>query len=363
MRGAYNALPLPEAYKNIDISIFLNELIDATSSLEVYKEKIKDSKVDSSWFMPTLQQKEALKSSMLEGTQATLDGVLVNNIYPDENNKNLNEVVNYFSATNEGYKMLKRGDFDDEFFFNVHKRLLSGKVRKHTDEIGVYRTGQNYIGKTNDGTLVYTPPIPEDVPNLMHNLIEYMNNPCDNLRPLIRTAIIHAQFETIHPFGDGNGRVGRILIPLYLYAQNQLSLPYFFISEALEKDKMKYYKLLMDTRNNENWNEWIKFFLHTVDIQSRKYVNIISKINSLYDDLLKKMLSLFNSSGAINKIVDALFSLPVFDAKAIQRITDIPLATLNRYFKIMLDNDIVYADNKKRNRTYFYYDLLSLLRD
>lgn len=363
MKGIYNAQPLPQAYGDIDYSYFLEELIDATAAMEVYKEKINDSKVNSNWFMPTLQQKEAIKSSMLEGTQATLDGVLINQIAPDENNRNFNEVSNYFRATVEGYKMLKRGDFNDDFFCSIHRILLSGKVRKHTDVIGAYRKSQNYIGKTTNGALVYTPPKPEDVPVLMKNLIDYMNNPSDALRPLVRTAIIHAQFETIHPFGDGNGRVGRILIPLYLYTQNQLTLPYFFISEALEKDKHKYYKFLMDTRETGKWNEWIKFFLETVAKQCRKYIKIISDINILYDMHLEKICNLIKSSSGINKMVDVLFQYPIFDAKIMQKCTDIPLATVNRYLKMLVDNNIIYTDDKKRNRNYFYYDLLALLRE
>ena len=177
MDKAYNASLLPLDNTFIDQTYFFEELIDATTKLEVYKEKIKDSKLDSSWFMPTLQQKEALASSQLEGTQATLDGVLVNQVVPNDKDKNLNEVSNYYVATVKGH--------------------------------------ENYIGK-NDRThaITFIPSKPEDVPILMNNLIEYINNPSDKYRPLVRTAIMHAQFETIHPFMDGNGRVGRMLIPM-----------------------------------------------------------------------------------------------------------------------------------------------------
>ncbi len=111
--------------------------------------------------------------------------------------------------------MLRRNDFDDELFFAIQKTLLSGKVRRCTDSIGKYRTSQNYIKDT--GELIYIPPKPENVPYLMDNLIDFINQDNKQLRPLIKIAIIHAQFETIHPFGDGNGRVGRILIPCNTY--------------------------------------------------------------------------------------------------------------------------------------------------
>ena len=114
MNGSYNAQLLPLEAGLVDYSYFVEELIDATAKLEVYKEKIKDSKLDSAWFMPTLQQKEALSSSLLEGTQATLDGVLINQVVPNEKDKNLNEVKNYYDATVRGYRVLNRESFSDE---------------------------------------------------------------------------------------------------------------------------------------------------------------------------------------------------------------------------------------------------------
>ncbi len=358
---AYVAKKLPEAYVELDYSFFMNELIDASSALAVYMSKIMDSKVNGNWFLPTLQQNEALKSSMMEGTQATLDGVLVNQLSPNEDDKNLNEISNYFNATTLGIKMLRRGDFDNDLFFSIHRTLLSRKVRRCTDTIGEYRTNQNYIGKDN-GELIYIPPKSESVPELMSNLLEFINKDDKTLRPLIKVAIIHAQFETIHPFGDGNGRVGRILIPLYLYAQNQIQLPFFFISEALERDKHKYHKLLMDIRTDNKWNEWIKFFLETVSKQCNKYINMIDEMNALYDEMLNKTCDLIKSPCAV-KLIDLMFKHPIFDTKSVQEETDISQASINRYLNILIKNDILFTDGKQRNRHFFFYDLLKLLRD
>ena len=361
MNDSYIAPLLPLGEEYVDYSFFYEELIDAVSKLEVYKEKIKDSKLDSSWFMPTLQQKEALASSMLEGTQATLDGVLINQVTPNDKDKNLNEVVNYHKATKIGYKMLSRGEFSDEFFFEIHKILMDGNVRK-PDLIGAYRYEQNYIGK-NDMThsITYVPPKPEEVTYLMKNLIEYINKPTDKYRPLVRTAIIHGQFETIHPFMDGNGRVGRMLIPMYLYSQKQIDLPCFFISEALERDKHKYYTLLNETREQHNWNDWIKFFLSTVAKQCDKYIGIITSINDLYDKHMKLACDLARSASIVD-LVNVLYQYPVVNAKQIAQITNIPLTSVNRYLSILVENKILFTDNKKRNKTYFYYDLLEILR-
>ena len=146
MTGSYKASLLPLKHGIIDQAVFFEELIDATAKLEVYKEKIRDSKLDSSWFMPTLQQKEALASSAIEGTQATLDGVLINQLSPNDNNQEVNKVVNYYLATVRGYDLLRYHDFSHEFFQTMHQALMHGNVEK-PEIVGAYRVSQNYIGK------------------------------------------------------------------------------------------------------------------------------------------------------------------------------------------------------------------------
>lgn len=361
MKEAYEASFLPLDNAMIDQSCFFEELIDATAKLEVYKEKIKDSKINSSWFMPTLQQKEALASSQLEGTQATLDGVLINQVVPNDKDKNLNEVSNYYTATVRGYEVLRKRDFSNEFFFDIHHALMQGNVRKPS-LIGQYRTEQNYIGKySKDHAITFIPPTPDKVPHLMDNLIDYINNPADKYRPLVRTAIIHAQFETIHPFMDGNGRVGRMLIPMYLFSQKQIELPCFFISEALERDKMRYYTLLNNIRTDGDWNEWIKFFLATVAKQCEKYIQIITEINALYSKHMDMACTMARSSNMVD-IINALYQFPITNAKQLAEMTTIPMTSVNRYLNQLVNNKILFTDNKSRNRTFFYYDLLGILR-
>ncbi len=362
MDGSYNASLLPLENGIIDQSMFLEELIDAISKLEVYKEKIHDSKLDSTWFMPTLQRKEALASSAIEGTQATLDGVLMNQLTPNEKDQDINKVINYYLATVNGCKLLRYHDFSHEFFYNMHSTLMTGNVEK-PEVIGAYRHLQNYIGKKDKThAITFIPPAPEKVNELMDNLIDYINTPNDSFRPLVRIAIIHAQFESIHPFMDGNGRVGRMLIPMYLYAKKQIEEPFFFISEALEKDKIKYYTLLNNIRFKGEWDEWIKFFLEAVTTQCDKYINLIKNINALYTDHVNKACSLARSSG-MTEVIDALYKNPVTNAKQVVEVTKIPQTSVNRFLGILVDNKILYSDNKPRNRTYYYYALLDLLRE
>ncbi|WP_094756554.1 Fic family protein [Schwartzia succinivorans] len=362
MNESYKASKLPLPSGVIDYSYFVEELIDATAKLEVYKEKIHDSKLGSEWFMPTLQQKEALASSAIEGTQATLDGVLTYQTEEKTNDQNLNEVLNYHYATTLGYRILAREKFTDDFFYEMHIALMRGNVRK-PELIGKYRVKQNYIGKNDPvHTITFIPPAAEEVHELMANLIEYMNNPNDSYRPLVRTAIIHAQFETIHPFMDGNGRVGRMLIPMYLFYKKQIDLPCFFISEALEHDKHKYYTLLTNIRTNNDWNEWIKFFLETVAKQCDKYIMIISEINNLYEKHLSLAMEKSNSPNIV-QVITSLYKCPVTTVKQLSNMLKMPTATLNRFLNILLENKILYTNGKQRNRTFYYYDLLGIIRN
>ena len=195
----------------------------------------------------------------------------------------------------------------------------------------------------------------------MDNLIAYINHPEDTFRPLVRIAIIHAQFETIHPFMDGNGRVGRMLIPMYLFSQNQISLPYFFISEALERDKLRYYNLLNNIRYKGEWNEWIKFFLATVAKQCDKYIGIISRINQLYEKHLSIATALAHSSRIV-RVVNALYQYPVASSKQITLSAKLSPSSVNRCLSILVDNRLLFTDNKRRNRTYYYYELLDIIR-
>lgn len=352
---------LPLSSNNLDVASFLDELIEANTQLEVYKCKLDASKLNRAWFLPTLQQKEALASSLLEGTQATLDGVLVDQTNPSEKDKNMLEVRNYVEAARRGYVYLKGNSFSLDFIAELHKTLMHGNVRRNKKTVpGEFRTEQNYIGR--EKSISYIPPVAEKVTDLMENLIQYINDPQDNLRPLVRTAIIHAQFETIHPFMDGNGRVGRIMIPLCLYKFNQISLPCFFVSEALERDKFKYYNLLNGIRQKDDWNSWIAFFLRTVAQQCEKYIKMVDQINELYENDLEMAKSIIKS----NKVVDLmnlLYTYPIITASIVTDKTEIPPATASRYLNALVEAEILYADpGKIRNKTFFYYELLNVIR-
>lgn len=357
---AFDAKCLPLEKGDLNQSVYMEALIDATTRLEVYKTKLDGSKLDRSWFLPTLQQKEALASSQIEGTQATLDGVLIDQVNPSEKDKDMSEVRNYVKAALEGYRYLKTNPMSVEFIKQLHKILMSGNVRRNKATVpGEFRHGQNYLGSNK--TVSYIPPVAENVDMLMENFVEYFNSTDEPVRPLVRAAIMHAQFETIHPFMDGNGRVGRILIPLFLYKHRQISLPCFFISETLERDKFRYYALLNGIREENDWNSWVNFFLSAVDQQCGKYIELVDRINALYENDLEKAKKVIKSNKVVD-VINLLYKYPAINTSIVSSEADIPAATATRYLNALEESKILYSDKRPKNRTYYYYGVLEIIR-
>ncbi|OAH58686.1 cell filamentation protein Fic, partial [Domibacillus aminovorans] len=278
-------------------------------------------------------------------------------------NKDTQEVFNYHRAIIEGKMQLSSIPISTRLFKFLHAVLMSNEVRGSNRSPGEYRKIQNFIGPPGCTikTANFVPPEPQLVDNYMKNLEEYINDPSDNLNPLIRAAIIHAQFETIHPFLDGNGRIGRILIPLYLYNHNVIDYPNLFISDTLEKDKHKYYGYLNDTRYKDDWNQWIKFFLNCIAEQSKKNIKFIEEVNDLYKQDLQRVKSIINAHSA-SSIFDSIFKMPVFKVKHIANMTKLSEPTCRRILSRLEDEKIIFSNQRPRSKTYYYYSLLDKLR-
>jgi len=350
--------------KLIEPMVFYNELISASTNLGKYQVMLKKSKVNEYFLITPFSLQEAVQSSKIEGTQATFDEVLEFEIDKTIKNDDAQEVLNYYEALKYGERTLSKLPISTRLFKKLHEILLSEGVRGQNRAPGEYRSIQNFIGPegcTID-TATFIPPEPQIVDSCMSNLEKYINDPKDDLHFLVRIAIIHAQFETIHPFLDGNGRIGRILIPLYLYDVQLIDSPNLFISEVLEKDKHKYYRLLNGTRKEDDgWNEWIKFFLESVNKQVQKNINLIEELDELYENDLEKAMKLINSTNVVD-LMKAMFQKPIFNVKTISALTGIPDTTCRRYLSTLEDEKIIFSDNKMRNRKYYYYNLLDLLR-
>lgn len=366
-------LPLNEL---VDVNYFLNELIDAATYLTLYDKCLAKSKLDPSLLMGHISLKEAVQSTRIEGTQATLSDMLEHNADEKIINTDILEVLNYSKALSIGESMLRDFPISVKFIKRLHSTLLEGNVRGKNRNPVELRSIQNFIGPSgctiNNATFI--PPEPQLVPEYMSNLEKYINEPEDNLNELIRIAIIHAQFETIHPFLDGNGRIGRILIPLYLYDKSVLKRPIFFLSESLEKDKFKYYKLLNDVRVSisednyesdfvvakKNWCEWIKFFLEAVNTQSKKNIDLIERIDTLYEETIESLRKVIGSDRVID-IARFMLKNPIFTKKKMSEELGYPVSTVGNYLSKLENENIIFSDGRVRNKKYYLYSLIEIL--
>jgi Fic family protein len=310
-------------------------------------------------------RKEAVISSQIEGTQATLTDVLeyeAGNAEADQRS-DVDEVVNYISAMDFGLEQVKSEDglpLSLRLIREVHKRLLAG-VRGQHKTPGDFRTSQNRFGGSSPTSATYVPPAVRDLNPALHEFERFLKEN-KKLPPLIRTALLHYQFETIHPFLDGNGRVGRLLIALYLCDEGILKNPLLYLSYFLKKHQQEYYGLLQAVRETGNYEEWVKFFLRGVAETADEAVNTARAIIVLKENDRTKLTKLGRGMqrGAI--LYDRLFTTPVVSVAIVEKITGLSAKAAGELVTKFVKLDIlVEVSGKKRNRTFSYVNYLDIL--
>jgi Fic family protein len=261
-----------------------------------------------------LTTQEAVLSSRIEGTRATLDDVLKfeagADVTEEATRQDIQEIINYRRALLAAEKALKRRPFTLTLLRQLHEILLNSVRGRHMAR-GRFRTSQNFIGAPG-ATIqqaLYIPPEPSRVPAYMDNWEKYYH--ADERDPLVHLALLHAQFERIHPFLDGNGRLGRILVPIFLYERQLLARPMFYLSAYLESHREEYVGLLRGLDGPETWSPWIAFFLRALAEQARENATIARRILALYERLKGEILALTHSQFAV-PLLDRLFRQPVF---------------------------------------------------
>ena len=309
-----------------------------------------------------LSTKEAVLSSKIEGTQATFGEVLAFEANPNKQTKkydDIEEVLNYRKAMNLAIEKLEDLPLCGRLIKEVHQVLLSG-VRGHKKNPGFFRTGSVHIGRNGLGIegATYIPPEAQEIEKYFSELEKYIH--FDEKDYLVQLAIIHAQFEIIHPFWDGNGRTGRILMPLFLYYKKVLSSPMFYLSEYFELHRDEYYQKLQNISENNDWEGWIAFFLLAIEEQSIKNIAKVQEILSLYNTLKGQIVNIPTPKNAI-KILDFLFSMPIFDSKDLMIKTKIKKDSAFRILKFLSDKEIITENEKQRYKTYFFNDLLKII--
>jgi Fic family protein len=309
--------------------------------------------------------KEATTSSRIEGTRTGVDEALlsVNEIDPEKRD-DWEEVQNYIHSLNYSIEKLKELPLSTRLLKEAHKILLEG-VRGESKMPGEYRTSQNWIGGATLKDAVFIPPHHTEVSELMNDLENLIHNDKIEVPHLIRIAIAHYQFETVHPFLDGNGRLGRLMIVLYLVSVGLLDKPTLYLSDFFEKNKALYYDNLSSVRTSNNLIQWIKFFLVAIIETSGKGIKTFREILKLKEKVEgEKLLSLGKRIHNAKKLINFLYSKPIINVKEVENLLQLTTKPANTMIKGFEDLGILKEiTGYKRNRLFLFEEYYKLFAD
>ena len=338
-------------------------LLSKTSRLIGRIDGVSSSIPDIDLFISMYVRKEALLSSQIEGTQATLDDIL--DPEADENqNMHVSEVLNYIKAADYAMERMKELPLCVRLLKEAHKILLTD-IRGNEKNPGEFRRSQNWIGPVGSTikTARFIPPTVGDMDAAMGELEKYIN--ADDPAPdvLIRAALIHYQFETIHPFLDGNGRIGRLLIILYLIQKQVLSKPVLYISYFLKLNRTEYFDRLSLTRNNGNYEQWVNFFIQALYQTADDAIDAIEKLIALRERNLKIIMQLGRSAKSARLLYGYIERSPIIDIRKTSSALYLPFTTVSRAVEKLCQLNILrLTESVKRNRCFAYQDYLDILR-
>lgn len=314
-------------------------------------------------FVSMYVRKEALLSSQIEGTQCTLDDIL-NPLIEENTNRNVSDVVNYIKATEFALNRLHSLPLCNRLIKETHAVLMEG-VRGQEKSPGEFRYSQNWIG--GQGSTIrnarYIPPNPEDMQTAMSDLEKYMNGD-DLLDPLIQAALIHYQFETTHPFLDGNGRVGRLLITLFLMEKGILSRPALYISYFLKMNRIEYYDRMTQVRKTGDYEQWVMFFLQALSDSAGDAIQTIDALTALHNQSVAK-LGAFSKRQQTNllKLFAYIETNPIIDIQKTAAALGLSYNTVSKMVTIFVDEGILgQTDKAGKAKIYSYADYLDILR-
>lgn len=305
---------------------------------------------------------EANKSSRIEGTRTTVEEDLldITDINPEKRD-DWEEVQNYVKATNYGVERIKEGfPVCTRLIREIHKILMQG-VRGEHKTPGEFRISQNWIGGNMPSTAVYVPPPHTEIAECLSDFEKFINNEEIDTPDLIKIAILHYQFESIHPFLDGNGRIGRLLIPLYIQSKGMLDKSCLYISDYIERNKDTYYDMLTRVRTHNDMISWIKFFLEAVIETSKTAKEKFRKVVELTIEMDKIIMDLPVKAENAKKVIDVLYNEPIINRKKLIEITDIKPSTLKDTVNVLLQNNIIVeTTGYSRNQVFAFQNYIDL---
>ncbi len=307
--------------------------------------------------------KEATQSSRIEGTQTRMEEAFMHkkDILP-EYRDDWQEVQNYITAMNDAVQQLHRLPFSTRLIRQAHKILMQG-VRGQHKMPGDFRQSQNWIGGATLNDAVYIPPPHTQVGELMSDLEKFGNDDTNPMPDLLKIALLHYQFETIHPFLDGNGRVGRLMITLYLVSKGILKRPILYLSDFFERYRNLYYDNLMRVRTHNDIGQWFKFFLTGIAETAKQGVSTFDGILQMQRTLDARLKPLGNRVGDARKVIDSLYRHPVTDALAVSNIIGKSNVSAYKLIARLEEVDIIHEiTGGQRDRVYIFKDYIDLFR-
>lgn len=311
-------------------------------------------------------RKEALLSSQIEGTQSSFSDLILfeHHLKPTVSLDDVEEVSNYVQAIKYGLERLKDGfPLSLRLLREVHAILLKG-IRGSHKYPGEFRRTQNWIGGTRPGNALFVPPPPEHLAELLGNYEQFLHDDDSNLPVLIKAGIAHVQFETIHPFLDGNGRLGRLLITLLLCEKGMLQEPILYLSLYLKQNRTVYYDLLQQVRTHGAWETWLEFFLEAVHASAKQAVLTANTINALFDQDMAKIQTLGRVKFSCIQVFEYLKKLPQVSAMLLVDELAISAPTARSALNSLESLDILTEiSGKKRDKVYVYKKYLALLEE
>ncbi|ORE94090.1 Filamentation induced by cAMP protein Fic [Stappia sp. 22II-S9-Z10] len=351
-----------------DAHQLMGPLSSATAALARYDQMLKGMH-DSKILLTPLRRQEAVVSSRMEGTISTLEEVLKYEADQEDgattstSRQEAVEVALYARAIDYAQKELEEGkSLSNWIIRNAHKILLSyGRGAKKSP--GEYKTEQNYLADRSRRKILFIPISPEHLASGMDSFFDYINT--SDAPDLIKAAVSHLEFEALHPFQDGNGRIGRMIITLLLWNSGAINAPHFYISSFFEDNKDEYISRMREVSSSGDWTPWIAFFLKAVEAQATKNLMISEEIRLLYARLRDEMPNIISSKWNA-RVLDFLFERPIFRSNVFPKRTGIPQQSANRFIRALVQHDLVQTlepASGRRPALYSFGPLLDLVRE
>ena len=351
----------------LDYITFIAQLLKATDALARFDQMLKNMHNNEILLAP-LRNQEAVISSRIEGTISTMDEILQ---YEAENDGSDTSAVNYRSdvietilyqrALKNAQKAINSGyDISTSFIKQLHQQLLY-LGRGAMKSPGQFKIEQNYLADKRRN-IQFIPISPEKLIDGLDSLFAYLQTSTDPV--LVKTALMHLEFEALHPFQDGNGRIGRMLITLFLWKQGIISEPHFYISGYLEENKDLYIDTMRNVSEHGNWEEWCNFFLLAVENQAVKNLQVAESIRNLYEDMKKRFSETLSSKWSVSAL-DFIFTNPVFKNSKFTSNAGIPGPTAAKFTKKLIDAGYLITKQEasgRRSALYSFEPLMQLVR-